>query len=252
MCIRRQSVLLRVTSDRLLAIPDITLDKMPWPSALGATFRADVEAYAATMEALAMRMLPIYARALDLPHDYFTPAFESPLWRLRFNRYPAKPDSYEDKEFGISPHVDTSFFTILDQGAPGLCVHDQANGQWVKAPVIDGGLLVNTGELLRSITNDTWLATRHYVSTQHTSITIDIRLNMETQTQPGIACALWVDSDGWLVANAGSAHRGGRCSARRGRAATVHSVFLQRDLRLQAGRGPEQGQREVPGQVPTD
>ena len=141
---------------------DVTLDKMPWPPSLGGSFRADVEEYAATMEALAMRMLPIYARALDLPHDYFAPAFESPLWRLRLNRYPAKLEGYEEKEFGISPHVDTSFFTILQQGVPGLCVHDQQHGRWLRAPVLPGALLVNTGGLLRSITNDTWLATRHY------------------------------------------------------------------------------------------
>ena len=141
---------------------NVTLDKMPWPRALGERFRADVERYAAAMEALAMRMLPIYARALDLPYDYWEPAFRSPLWRLRLNRYPPKLDGYEEKEFGISPHVDTSFFTILAQGAPGLCVHDQKRNQWLRAPVIPGALLVNTGELLRSITNDTWLATRHY------------------------------------------------------------------------------------------
>lgn len=141
---------------------NITLDRMPWPHILGQKFRADVEAYAAAMEALAMRMLPIYSRALDLPHDYFDPAFRSPLWRLRLNRYPPKIAGYEEREFGISPHVDTSFFTILAQAAPGLCVHDQKQNKWLRAPVIPGALLVNTGELLRSITNDTWLATRHY------------------------------------------------------------------------------------------
>ncbi len=141
---------------------NITLDQMPWPNALGETFRADVESYASAMERLAMRMLPIYARALDLPYNYWEPAFESPLWRLRFNRYPPKLDGYAEKEFGISPHVDTSFFTILAQGAPGLCVHDQKLNRWLRAPVLPGALLVNTGELLRSITNDTWLATRHY------------------------------------------------------------------------------------------
>lgn len=141
---------------------NIRLDQMPWPDTLGEGFRAGVERYAAAMESLAMRMLPIYARALELPHDYWEPAFRSPLWRLRFNRYPPKLDGYEEKEFGISPHVDTSFFTILAQGAPGLCVHDQKHNRWLRAPVIPGALLVNTGELLRSITNDTWLATRHY------------------------------------------------------------------------------------------
>ena len=52
---------------------NVTLDTMPWPRPLGERFRAAVERYAAAMEALAMRMLPIYARALDLPHDYWEP-----------------------------------------------------------------------------------------------------------------------------------------------------------------------------------
>jgi hypothetical protein len=47
------------------------------------------------------------AAAPGLPRDYFAPAFASPLWRLRFNRYPAKLDGpYRDREFGISPQCD--------------------------------------------------------------------------------------------------------------------------------------------------
>ena len=32
----------------------------------------------------------------------------------------------------------------------------------MRAPPLPGCLLVNSGELLRMLTNDTWLATRHY------------------------------------------------------------------------------------------
>eukprot|EP01063_Lacrimia_lanifica_P006923 TRINITY_DN14387_c0_g1_i1.p1 TRINITY_DN14387_c0_g1~~TRINITY_DN14387_c0_g1_i1.p1 ORF type:complete len:361 (+),score=145.47 TRINITY_DN14387_c0_g1_i1:47-1084(+) len=139
----------------------ITLDAMPWPAELGPAWRARVERYAATMEALARRMLPKYAAALGLPDTYFDPAFQSPLWRLRMGMYPAV-EGYEAAEYGIAPHVDTSFVTILAQGAPGLVVWNEAAAAWRRVPHLPGALVVNTGEILRTVTNDTWPATRHY------------------------------------------------------------------------------------------
>eukprot|EP00928_Gymnodinium_smaydae_P099428 TRINITY_DN9479_c0_g1_i2.p1 TRINITY_DN9479_c0_g1~~TRINITY_DN9479_c0_g1_i2.p1 ORF type:complete len:276 (+),score=47.03 TRINITY_DN9479_c0_g1_i2:29-829(+) len=106
---------------RELGPRDIKLDDMPWPTELGPSWRADVEAYAAAMEDLAMRMLPAHALALGEGSDYFEPAFKSPLFRLRLSKYPAVRE-YEEEHYGISPHVDTSFFTILHrvEREPGL------------------------------------------------------------------------------------------------------------------------------------
>ena len=101
---------------------DVTLAKMPWPDERRfpsvAGFRASVEAYAAAMEDLARRMLPIYAVALNLPPTYFAPMFEEPLFRMRLSQYAPSPAD----EYGINPHVDTSFFTILRPTGPGLVV----------------------------------------------------------------------------------------------------------------------------------
>ena len=101
------------------------------------------------------------ACALDLPADYFAAAFEAPLFRLRLSRYAPTPPG----EFGINPHVDTSFFTILATSAPGLVVRARGRsdgGGWVRAPHREGHLVINSGELLAQITNDAWPATRHY------------------------------------------------------------------------------------------
>ena len=78
-------------------------------------------------------------------------------------------------EYGINPHVDTSFFTILASTGPGLVVQARGDGDgdggerggaaeigWVRAPHRTDTFVLNFGELLARATNDRWPATRHY------------------------------------------------------------------------------------------
>ena len=128
-----------------------------------AGFRAGVEAYGQAVSALAMRLLPIYAVALDLEADFFAPAFLSPFWRLRLTHYPPfEPD--DDDEFGIAPHVDTTFFTLLLQDSPGLVIHSAKRQGWIKAPRVENAFVVNSGELLKQWSNDRFLSTRHFAN----------------------------------------------------------------------------------------
>lgn len=149
---------------RELGPRNITLNDMPWPTELGDKFRHTVQDYAAAVEDLAMRMLPAYSLALGEEPDYFASAFKSPMWRLRLSKYPAV-EGYEDEQYGIAPHVDTSFFTVLHrvEQQPGLVVWSAKARRWVRVPSKSGALLVNTGEILRQVSNDTFLSARHYV-----------------------------------------------------------------------------------------
>lgn len=146
---------------------NVTLDKMPWPEEQahldGFCFRKVVTRYCDAMEALALRMLPIFAVALGLAPSHFSKTFEIPLYRLRLSCYTATPPG----EYGINPHVDTSFFTILATNAAGLVVQSRARAAagevgWVRAPHRADAFVVNFGELLSQVTNDLWPATRHY------------------------------------------------------------------------------------------
>lgn len=149
---------------RELGPRNITLDKMPWPEELGPAWRSEVEAYANAMEELSLRMLPAYSLALGEEADYLSSAFKSPLWRLRLQRYPAQTE-YEEGQYGIAPHVDTSFITVLhrNETQPCLVVWSARSERWVRLPSRPGQLVVNSGELLRQVSNDTFLAARHYV-----------------------------------------------------------------------------------------
>jgi isopenicillin N synthase-like dioxygenase len=103
-------------------------------------------------------MLPIYAVALGLRPRHFDDCFKTPLYRMRLSSYAPTPHG----EFGINPHVDTSFFTILATSGPGLVVSHAQSRSWLRVPHKPGGFVVNFGELLSQITNDQWPATRHY------------------------------------------------------------------------------------------
>jgi isopenicillin N synthase-like dioxygenase len=120
-----------------------------------------VLAYFEALEALAHRMLPIYATALDLPADWFDPAFARDRSTLRLAHYPPAPVLAD--QFGSAPHSDGGFMTLLAQAqVPGLEVWSRS-GRWIEAPAIDGALLVNSGDLLAYWTNDRFLSTPHRV-----------------------------------------------------------------------------------------
>ncbi len=139
---------------------DNGFDQNQWPeeSALPG-FRDGVEHYHRLVSKVALNLVPVYAAALELEANYFSDAFTHPFTRLRLSHYPPAP---EEKGFGIAPHVDTSFFTLLLQGGPGLTIFSEKRQQWINAPVIDDAFVVNSGELLRQWSNDRVLSTRHF------------------------------------------------------------------------------------------
>lgn len=146
--------------------PDVLANKRfrganQWPAALPG-FRDTVVAYCAAMERLALRVLPIYAVALDLPADFFAAAFAEPQYTLRMSHYPPTP-VLDEGEYGLAPHADTSFMTLLAQNrVPGLSLRTAA-GRWIDAPAIEGAFLVNSGQMLNRWSNGRFRATPHRV-----------------------------------------------------------------------------------------
>ena len=144
--------------------PDVLADRRfrsanQWPADLPG-FRDIVVGYCDTMERLVQKMVRLYARALDLPAEYFDHPFKEPQYKLRMTHYPNQAGPTDD-EFGIAPHTDTSFLTLLAPNhVPGLAIRTQG-GKWIEAPAIPDAYVVNGGQLLQRWTNDHFLATPH-------------------------------------------------------------------------------------------
>mgnify|MGYP000330196770 CR=1 FL=1 len=92
------------------------------PEELLPGFRTTVESYAKIMQNLALKLLPLYAAALDLDPHFFDKAFQHPFWRLRMTHYPNQPEGDDLGKVGIPPHVDTTFMTLLLPDSPGLVI----------------------------------------------------------------------------------------------------------------------------------
>ena len=135
----------------------------PWPEADALPgFRETVAAYLDAMEHLCERMLPLYAAALDLDPDYFRDAFAEPQYTLRMSHYPPA-DQGDGDQYGLAPHTDSSFLTMLPQSElPGLSIC-MPSGEWTDALVVPGTFLVNSGDMLRRWTNHRFLSTPHRV-----------------------------------------------------------------------------------------
>ena len=129
-----------------------------WPEGLG-DFREIVLEYYAAAEAFARSLLPLYAVALGLSPEWFAAGFTWPQASLRLTRYP--PGQRAANQFGIAPHTDAGFLTVLPQSdVTGLHIR-LPNDDWITAPRIEKGLFINSGDMLKRWTNDRWLSTQH-------------------------------------------------------------------------------------------
>lgn len=155
-----------VTHDRGPAHPDIVAGTPlrganQWPDGLPG-FREGVMAYFQAVNALGQRMLPLFARALEMPADHFAEDFANENHAtLRMLHYP--PTRQTGNDFGQGPHTDNSFFTVLARSeVPGLAIR-LPSGEWLAPPLIDGTFLVNIGNIMRRMSNDRFLSTPHGV-----------------------------------------------------------------------------------------
>jgi isopenicillin N synthase-like dioxygenase len=129
-----------------------------WPENLPG-FRETVLAYTDTVDALARRLLPVCAVALDLSPDYFDMAFAESQFSFRLSHYP--PVLAEPNQFGIAPHTDANFLTFLAQtDVPGLQVR-LPGGDWFDVPYIPGSFAVNAGDMMYRWTNGRFKSTPH-------------------------------------------------------------------------------------------
>jgi len=156
-----------ISHDRPADHPDVLAGtplrgRNQWPDGHGG-MRAAMVTYFKTLEAVGERMLPVLARALAMPADFFAPFFRNEAHvNVRFLHYPPQ-EIDDDEQFGQGPHTDNSFITILGRmDVPGLAVR-LPSGAWLAPPLIPGTFLVNLGNIMKRWSNDRFLSTPHGV-----------------------------------------------------------------------------------------
>lgn len=109
---------------------------------------------------LAQRLLRILTLQLQGDDDMVTMNRDTCF--LRLNRYPPCPSA---SVFGLCPHTDSDFLTILHQDAAvgGLQLRLNSSGRWVAVRPRPGALIVNVGDLLQAWSNDLYRSVEHRV-----------------------------------------------------------------------------------------
>ncbi len=136
-----------------------------WPAEPPA-FKDVMERYYREMEALSVRLLRIFARALRLPEGYFAPLFAAHSSAMRLHHYPRQTTQPLPGQIRIGAHTDYGAFTILKvkkvPGARGFQVFTKQS-EWIDVEPQDDSFLINIGDLMMTWTNDKWQSNLHRV-----------------------------------------------------------------------------------------
>lgn len=132
-----------------------------WPDDPG--FRDVVSRYDSAVRELGLRLLAAVSLAVGERPDFFARFFDPPFTTLRLIHYPPTPDARPADYFGIHPHTDYGFLTILAQDEVGGLEVQRVDGSWIEAPPLPGTLILNIGDVLARWTNDVFNSTPHRV-----------------------------------------------------------------------------------------
>ncbi|KAJ7051692.1 Clavaminate synthase-like protein [Mycena amicta] len=161
------------TQDDVMSAPNV------WPAALPEFRTAALEYYHHALR-LGRQLFPVFALALDLPHDFFADKTKHSAALMRLLHYPPQFGEADDRVIGIGAHTDweessrrqrvecrsysllSQCFTILYQ-QPGIQALQVLNSskEWIDAPPIEGTLVINLGDELARWTNDYFTSTVH-------------------------------------------------------------------------------------------
>lgn len=126
-----------------------------WPD--NPWFVQAVKTYDTAMRELGMALLPAFSLALGKPADFLTRFFHRPTTNLVLMHYPPTPPD----AFGINPHTDYGFLTMLAQDDSGGLEVQLLDGSWVEAPPRLDAFVINVGDVLARWTGDRFRSTAH-------------------------------------------------------------------------------------------
>jgi len=127
-------------------------------------FKEDLIAYWLCCLQLARRLVRVFALSLDLEENYWDDKVTYPGADAVCNYYPPRTaEEVQSNSVGLGSHTDFQLFTLLWQDKVGGLQVLNADGQWIKAPPVDGTIVVNIGDFMMRLCNDSYKSTVHRV-----------------------------------------------------------------------------------------
>lgn len=146
---------------RNLLAPNLWPDENAIPG-----FRECYEDYMQRMGEMSMRFIRLCAEAIELEPTAFDRFFdEAQQHKLKIVKYPDLAElGVEGEAQGVGPHKDSMLTSYLLQASHhrGLQVQN-ADGQWIDCPPIDGTLVVAIGQGMEALTQGVCQSTTHRV-----------------------------------------------------------------------------------------
>ncbi len=133
------------------------------PEDVAPGFKPALDRWLAEMPLLADDLLRLLALSLGLEESHFDRLFGAERMSLtKLIGYPETPPG----QFGVNPHHDAGFLTLLAPGETAGLEIENADGDWIPVPVVPDSLVLNLGEVLQKMTGNYFVATPHRVVTR--------------------------------------------------------------------------------------
>ncbi|XP_041028278.1 gibberellin 2-beta-dioxygenase 8-like [Juglans microcarpa x Juglans regia] len=123
-----------------------------------------VQQFVTAVSNLAQKLAEILAEKMGHESTFFQENCLPSTCYLRMNHYPPCPIALDDQVFGLTPHTDSDFLTILHQDQVGglQLVKD---GKWIAVKPNPEALIINIGDLFQAWSNGTYVSVKHRVVT---------------------------------------------------------------------------------------
>jgi isopenicillin N synthase-like dioxygenase len=137
----------------------LPVDPASWPADLTPVAKQYFDA----LLDLSHRLMRLFARALDLPEEFFDDKTDRPNVILRLINYPPVGEA-QPGQMGAGEHTDYGTLTILwSEHSRGLQVRTR-DGEWLDVEAEPESFIINIGDLMSNWTNDRWVSTLHRVT----------------------------------------------------------------------------------------
>eukprot|EP00262_Sarcandra_glabra_P005979 TRINITY_DN1794_c1_g1_i1.p1 TRINITY_DN1794_c1_g1~~TRINITY_DN1794_c1_g1_i1.p1 ORF type:complete len:373 (-),score=71.95 TRINITY_DN1794_c1_g1_i1:118-1185(-) len=123
------------------------------------SLRETLEAYSLELQKLAMNVLKMLCRALEMAEEEMKELFEDGHQSMRMNYYPPCPQP--ELTIGQSPHSDSVGLTLLLQVNEIEGLEIRKEGLWIPIKPLPNAFIVNIGDILEIVSNGIYRSIEH-------------------------------------------------------------------------------------------